>query len=281
MRKTGVLLLGFFLLAFAAVLAAPPDPRDSVILESKIVAPVSGTGGVVRMRVWITNKDTLTSATLPLIETSVSGGAYMTLARPRTFNGVVAPLTSTLQGSRVFSGAKYNSTSPDSFLVAGVYDPLEPATIEPPNATRKALWDIKFDTVVSPAQVGFVQFDSGRVVQVIGFTDTQPLDVPVNFLKSIFQVGVAFQLNLIAPPNGAVVPVPRPTFLWHTLRDTATVAATYTVFLADNPFFTPTDTSPPLNDTSWQVPSNLQVQSTYYWKVRAITPEEEDRKSVV
>jgi hypothetical protein len=276
MRKTG-----FFLLAILSwtigQLSAQPDPQDSVILESKIVAPVAGASGsgVVRMRVWITNKDSLTFVTLPLIETSVSGGAYMTLSGPlpRNFNRVVVPLTTTLQTQRIFNGARYNSSSPDSFLIAGGFDPLDPATIEPPNVSRKALWDIKFDTVISQAQVGFVQFDSGRVAQSLTFTNTLPSDHTPNFVKSIFQVGVAFQLDLIAPPDDAVVPEPRPTFLWHSLRDTTTVTATYTVFLADNPFFTPTDTSPPLIDTNWQVPTDLQVQSTYYWKVRAITPD--------
>jgi len=283
MRKTGVLLLGFFFLTIGQ-LSAQPDPRDSVILESKIVAPVAGASGsgVVRMRVWITNKDSLTFVTLPLIETSVSGGAYMTLSGPlpRTFNRVVVSLTTTLQTQRILNAARYNSTSPDSFLVVGGFDPLDPETIEPPNSSRKALWDIKFDTVTSQAQVGFVQLDSGRVVQPLTFTNTLPFDHSVNFVKSVFQVGVAFQLDLIAPPDGAVVPDPRPTFLWHMLRDTASVTATYTVFLADNAFFTPTDTSPTLPDTTWQVPTNLQVQSTYYWKVRAITLENDTAFSI-
>ncbi len=272
MRKTGVLLPAVFSLMVGS-LSAQPDPRDSLILESKIVAPVAGTGGVVRMRVWITNKDSLTAITMPLVETSVSGGAYMTLARPRTFPGIVAPLTTTLLGSRIVNVAKYNSTSPDSFLVAGLYDPLDPASIEPPNASRKAFWDIKFDTVTSVALVGTVEFDTGRVQQSLGFTDVRPVDLPVNFVKSIFQVGVAFQLDLISPPDGAVIPERRPTFLWRSLRDTLPLPASYTVFLADNPFFTPTDTSPPLPDTTWQVPFDLQIQGTYYWKVRAITPD--------
>ena len=85
MRKTGVLLLGILLLTIGQ-LSAQPDPRDSLILESKIVAPTAGTGGVVRMRVWITNKDSLTAVTMPLVESSLLGGAYMTLARPRTGN---------------------------------------------------------------------------------------------------------------------------------------------------------------------------------------------------
>ncbi|MGH8003488.1 MAG: hypothetical protein ACRECJ_02030, partial [Limisphaerales bacterium] len=171
--------------------------------------------------------------------------------------------------------ARYNSTSPDSFLVAAGFDPSDPTTIEPPNAARKPVWELKFDTVSSQAQVGTVEFDSGRVTLSIQFTNTEPSDLQVNFVKSIYQVGVAFQLDLIAPPDGAVVPDRKPAFLWHTLRDSTTVPATYTVFLADNPFFTPTDTSPPLPDTTWQVPFDLQIQSTYYWKVRAITPDDD------
>ncbi|MCI0404762.1 MAG: DUF4962 domain-containing protein, partial [candidate division Zixibacteria bacterium] len=274
MRKTGVLLPAVFSLMVGS-LSAQPDPLDSVILESKIVAPVAGASGsgVVRMKVWITNKDSLTYFTLPLIETSTSGGAYMILSRPRTFNGVVVPLTGTLRFFAASNMARYNSTSPDSFLVAAGFDPSDPATIEPPNSARKPVWELKFDTVSSQAQVGTVEFDSGRVTLSIQFTNTEPRDLQVNFVKSIYQVGVAFQLDLISPPDTAVVPDRRPIFLWHTLRDSAVVPATYTVFLADNPFFTPTDTSPPLSDTTWQAPFDLQVQWTYYWKVRAITPD--------
>ncbi|HEU4437487.1 MAG TPA: hypothetical protein VFR89_08480, partial [candidate division Zixibacteria bacterium] len=274
MRKTGLLLLAILSWTIGR-LSAQPDPRDSVILESKTVAPVAGASGsgVARMKVWITNKDSLTYLTLPLIETSTSGGAYMILSRPRTFNGVVVPLTGTLRFFAAANMSRYNSTSPDSFLVAAGFDPSDPTTIEPPNTARKPVWELKFDTVSSQAQVGTVQFDSGRVTLSIQFTNTEPSDLPVNFVKSVFQVGVAFQLDLIAPVDQAVVPDPRPTFLWSSLRDSATVPATYTVFLADNPFFTPADTSPPLPDTTWQVPFDLQVQTTYYWKVRAITPD--------
>jgi len=275
MRKTRLLLLVVFLFVAAGRVSAQPDLQDSIILESKIVGPIAGASGsgVVRMRVSITNKDSLTYMVLPLIERSLSGGAYMILSRPRSFSGVVAPLTETL---RFFSGTsfRYNSSSPDTFLLAAGFDGVDPATIEAPNQTRKAVWDIKFDTVTKVDPVGTVEFDSGRVSgQTVYFTTTHLIDVPVHFVKSIFQVGVPFQLDLIAPPAGAVVPERRPTFRWHSLRDTATIPASYTVFLANNPSFSPTDTSPPLPDTTWQVPTDLEVQTTYFWKVRAITTD--------
>src|SRR3989304_7916505 len=201
MRKTRLLLLVVFLFVAAGRVSARPDLQDSIILESKIVGPIAGASGsgVVRMRVSITNKDSLTYMVLPLIERSLSGGAYMILSRPRSFSGVVAPLTETL---RFFSGTsfRYNSSSPDTFLLAAGFDGVDPATIEAPNPTRKAVWDIKFDTVTKVDPVGTVEFDSGRVSgQTVYFTTTHLIDVPVHFVKSIFQVGVPFQLDLIAP----------------------------------------------------------------------------------
>ncbi|MCI0331561.1 MAG: hypothetical protein L0196_11580 [candidate division Zixibacteria bacterium] len=278
MRKTGLLLLGVLFLPIGSLSAQTPDERDSMILESKIVAPIAGASGsgVVRMRVSITNKDSLAYMVLPLIERSLSGGAYMTLSRPRSFTGVVALLTDNTL--RYFTGVsfRYNSVSPDTFLLAAGGDGVDPSTNEPPNPTRKGVWDIKFDTVTKVDPVGTVGFDSGRVSgQIPYFTKTGAIDVPVNFVASVIQVGVPFQLDLIAPPDGAVIPEQRPTFLWYSLRDTATIPATYMVFLADNPSFSPTDTSPPLPDTTWQVPADLQVGATYYWKVRAVTADDD------
>ncbi|HLG93494.1 MAG TPA: hypothetical protein VI546_01520, partial [candidate division Zixibacteria bacterium] len=141
--------------------------------------------------VFITNKDSLTALTLALEERSGSGGAYAILGYPRSFTGVVNRLTETLGGSRVFSvgngpGSRYNGKSPDSMLIAGLFDPMEPATIEPPNRVRKAFWEIKFDTVWAPA--GKVEIDTARVVQSTGFTTTNPRDLPVNFVKGVLTV---------------------------------------------------------------------------------------------
>lgn len=186
--KEGVAV--FFLLFFFSVspLFAVPDPLDSVILESKTVQP-SGGPLATMMRVWITNKDSIAAFVLPLEEKSILGGAYMTLSRPRTFGGVVIPLTTTLSFNRILNSTKYHSNSPDTFLVFGLYDVIDPATIEPPNAFRKPFWDIKFDTI-SPSY-GQVQFDSSFVAPSnhVEFVDINAINVSVNFVKSIFTVG--------------------------------------------------------------------------------------------
>lgn len=278
MRKTEVLLLAVFSL-IAGQLSAQPDLQDSVILESKVVAPgqhpgpATDTAAYVYQKVYITNKDSLSAISIAVIERSLSGGAYAILGRPRNINGVLNRLTTTLRFFTVVGVAGYNSTSPDSFNVAGVYDPTDLSTAEPPNPVRKPFYEFKYDSVTTVVLPGEVEFDlSGVVNQPTGFVDVLSQDVPVNFKNGITQVGVPLQLDLISPANAAVVPDSRPTFVWHSLRDTLPLSATYTVFLADNPAFAPTDTSPSLADTTWQVPIDLALQTTYYWKVRAITP---------
>ena len=187
-----ILALCFLILAFGTAVFAQPDPRDSIILESKTVKAGAHSGGstdtaaYVYLKVYITNKDTLTAISLSVQEYSTSGGAYMTLGRPRNFNGTVSRLTNTLNGSLVFFGARYHSNSPDSFFVAGVFDPLVPSTHEPPNAVRKAFWEFKFDTVIS--YTGTLEIDTVRTTSSTGFTNTVPRDVPVNFVKSRVEV---------------------------------------------------------------------------------------------
>jgi len=206
MKKSALSLL-LVLFAFVLSAQAQPDPRDSIILESKTVYPgahpgnSSDTAAYVYLRVWITNKDSLTFVTLCLIERSTSGGAYMTLARPRSFDGMVNLLTTTLGVQKAslpspvsIPGRRYNSVSPDSFLLAGGFDPLNPATIEPPNAARKALWEIKFDSVLS--NLGTIELDTGRVSNNTAFTNTVPQDLPVNFIKSVITVELKGDLNL-------------------------------------------------------------------------------------
>jgi hypothetical protein len=185
------MMLGALLAGWSVAAVAQPDPLDSVILESKAVDP--GTGNTadstayLYVRMWITNKDSLAGVTLAIHEKTVSGGAYAILARPRNFYGLLSPLTTTLQGQRIFGIAGYHSNPPDSFLLAGLLDPLDDATKEPPNAVRKPFWDIKFDTVL--ANNGIFELDTGRVVQNTVFTTTTPVDIPVNFVKSIITVG--------------------------------------------------------------------------------------------
>jgi hypothetical protein len=198
--KKLVLVLLVTTLAMAVLAQAQPDPRDSVILESKTVYPGAhpgsgtDTAAYVYVRMWITNKDTLTAISLALIESSASGGAYMTLGRPRNFNGVVSRLSNTLTGTSAFNFSRYHSTSPDSFRLSVVYDPLQPASIEPPNAVRKPFWELKFDTVFT--NLGTIEFDTGTVIQNTRFTNTVPQDIPVNFVKSIITVGLKGDLNL-------------------------------------------------------------------------------------
>jgi len=279
-------LIGFLLLLGLAssIFAAIPDPRDSIILESKFTRPIVGTGGVVRIRVWITNKDSLHFVTLALIETSISNGAYLILSRPRNFNGMVSRLTTTLGGLLVTSpnlgtsppGRVYNSVSPDSMLIAGGYDPLLPSTIEPPNTARKALWDIKFDSaIVNSNAIGIVRFDTGRVVQSTVFTNTVPTDLPVNFVKSTVLIGNSPFLQLIAPLQGISVVQKQPSFIWSALRDSALniIPASYKVFISTDSGFVSADTSPTVAETTWRKPDTLVLGQLYYWKVMAVTDD--------
>ena len=181
-----------FVCAITTLVQAQPDPRDSIILESKTVAPGAHPGGstdtaaYLYVKVYITNVDTLYALTLALQESSVSGGAYATLGWPRNFNGLVNRLTNTLRGSRVHQVSGYNSSSPDSFLLAGVFDPIL-EDFEPPNPVRKAFWELKFDSVWG--NLGTFELDSTRILgNHTGFTDTVPLDLPVNFVKSVITV---------------------------------------------------------------------------------------------
>ena len=85
------LIAGLIWLGGSFAFAQTPDPMDSIILESKTAHPgahsgfAADTAAFVYLKVYITNKDTLTAISLALKETSISGGAYLTLARPRNF----------------------------------------------------------------------------------------------------------------------------------------------------------------------------------------------------
>ncbi len=187
------------LLAGAVTALAQPDPRDSIILESKTVAPGAhpgsgtDTAANVYLKVYITNKDSLVSWTLALVERSTSGGAYMTLGRPRNVNGVLSILTNTLRYVYVTNFTRYNSASPDSFTLTGLFDPMDPATIEPPNLARKLFREIKFDSVFNSP--GTIELDTATVISQTGFTNTVPADLPVHFVKSVVTVGVKGDLN--------------------------------------------------------------------------------------
>ncbi|MGE5693446.1 MAG: putative Ig domain-containing protein, partial [Candidatus Zixiibacteriota bacterium] len=196
MKSKLLLMLVGLLLVVPALAWGQVNPLDSAILESKTVAPgvypgaATDTAAYLYVRLSITNADSLTFITIPLIETSLSNGAYGILARPRNFYGLLSPLTTSLQAQKVFSVSKYNSSSPDSFLLAGGFDPLDDATKEPPNLVRKPFWDIKFDSVVATSLPGQFQLDTGQVVQRIAFTNTVPQDKKPNFVKALITVDV-------------------------------------------------------------------------------------------
>ncbi|MCI0330788.1 MAG: hypothetical protein L0196_07540 [candidate division Zixibacteria bacterium] len=190
-----------FLLA-ASVVWAQPDARDSIILESKSVAPgVRGetdTSAYLYVKVYITNKDSLTGMMLALQQTSISGGAYAILGRPRTFGGVITTLASTIRYGAGLATAWYHSDSPDSFAAVALSDGVDPSTIEPPNAVRKTMWEIKFDSVLSNA--GTFELDTVRttVGHYTELLNTAGQDVPFNFAKSVVRV-------LVPDPRDSVI----------------------------------------------------------------------------
>jgi len=217
MRNIAVLCLGALLAYFGGCSRPPTGPEshyiawmnmvpstgDSVIIESKTLN-VSTAPPAAVVRVFITNRDTLANLTLALVERSLTGGAYMTLSHPRNFNGVVTPLTGTLQFyiAVIFSGNGYNSTSPDTFAVAGYYDPTDIATTaEPPNWTRKAFLEIKFDTVSAGPAGGTVEFDNAYIRRGSSSVYTCFVDLRATAIKPNFLKGTQ---NIMVPNSSSV-----------------------------------------------------------------------------
>lgn len=164
-----------------------PDPRDSIIIESKTVLPGGVGSPALTLRVWITNKDPISHVTLPYEEKSLSGGAYLIVSRPRTFTGTVTRLTTTLSFILQSIYGSYNSSSPDSVTLGAFADPTSPSTVEQPNTTRKLFWELKFDSVNLPT--GQVQFDTIRILDnTVHFVGEFGTRIPVNFVKGIVTV---------------------------------------------------------------------------------------------
>ncbi len=187
------LLAGLLLLSASAVFAQP-DPRDSVIIESKTVMPKAHPGGptdtaaALYLKVYITNKDTLANFTLPVEIRSQIGGAFIVLGYPRNFAGTASRLTSTLGNSLVFSPL-VNSTSPDSAVWSAFWDPNDTSTAEPPNATRKAFWELKFDTIKT--QLGQAYIDSANIFDNrVGFVSMNGNTVGVNFIRGFVLIDI-------------------------------------------------------------------------------------------
>ncbi|HXF49603.1 MAG TPA: T9SS type A sorting domain-containing protein [Verrucomicrobiae bacterium] len=201
MKKFFTLIISIFIFAaLAATAVAQPDPQDSIILESKTVdTALTGTGGtsVFFMRVNITNRDSLAFLTLSLRESTVNGTAYVLLNRTAggtlNFTSMVTPMTGTLRFFGSVNVSQYNDNSPDRFLLAAGFDGSDPSTIEPPNATRKEVWQIRFRHSSGFDSIGIVRFDSTRVANLpCTFTNTVPADLPVNFVAGQCTVLTAF-----------------------------------------------------------------------------------------
>ncbi len=184
-------------LAAASGAFAQPDPRDSVVLESKTVLPGSGgeadTSAYLYVKVYITNKDSLTFLALSMLESSTSGGAYAILGRPRTFVGVITPLTPSFRYGKLIVASNYHSDSPDSFVVGAGWDGgIGETSIEPPNVARKAVWEFKFDSVWN--NLGTIELDTvshpNLEAGAASFTNTAPQDMPANFVKSVITVSL-------------------------------------------------------------------------------------------
>jgi len=185
--------------AGTAAALPPPDPADSVILESKFTAvPITGlcNSGGFRVRVYVTNKDSLGNVTLPLESKTINGNAYGIISRPtncsasRTspvvFNFLypVADGSGTSRlGTRTPNYQNYHSDSPDTFMFTGTFDPTDDDTKVPPNSPRALLLEIKFDSVTG---IGCFQLDSSKVLSLtIQFVDTKGNTIFVNFVSSI------------------------------------------------------------------------------------------------
>ncbi len=189
------LVAGLLLVSVSAAFAQAPDPRDSVIIESKTVAPGQHPGGssdtaaYLYVKVWITNKDTLANFTLPVEIRSLSGDAFAVLGYPRNFAGTMSRLTATLGENLTFSPFA-NSASPDSAIWAGFSDPTDTATAEPPNAFRKMFWELKFDSVKANSLPGQVQIDSTVIFDNrVHFVSIDGNSMGVNFIKGVVTVG--------------------------------------------------------------------------------------------
>ncbi len=195
-------ILTLLLVVFAAGAAlAQVDPRDSVILESKTVDTSLTGAPAFFFNVYITNKDSLAYFTLSLRESTINGSAYALLNRTGggllTFNSIVTPLDpNTLRWFTAANAPGYNDSSPDRFLVGGGFDPSDPATVEPPNAARKAIWQLKFRHSSSGIDsMGVIRFDSITTTLATLFTSyaNPPTDLVPNFepgLLTIVKTGV-------------------------------------------------------------------------------------------
>jgi hypothetical protein len=88
---------------------------------------------------YLTSRDSLTYLTLPLRQVSTSGGAYGILGYPRTFFGIISPLSNYFRYAPAAYTQWYDNSSPDAFLLAAGFDPVDPSSIAPPFNVRTAI----------------------------------------------------------------------------------------------------------------------------------------------
>jgi hypothetical protein len=176
---------------------------DSIIIESRAVAAgLSATppDTAFELKVYVTNKDTITYMVLALRVTTFSGTGYAVLTDDgtgfRDFVDVVRPLNSALDRATFFDAPGYDEASPDSFLAGGGWNPTPSfprARSEAPNAVRDDIWSLRFKQTTAAS--GCVLFDTVTWSQPTGFAVIQYnpgftiVDVPVNFVAGIVDVG--------------------------------------------------------------------------------------------
>ncbi len=211
------LLAGLILLGASVALLVPsavegaqtPDPRDSIIIESQYIARGNGACGSswFRIKVWITNKDSLAAITMAIRTTTTSGAGYATLSRPfscanrtlvsHTFDFLYPPGPGggARLPSRIVSGIQYHSNSPDSIGWGFVYDPMSDDSKVPPNLTRALLGEIKFDSV---SGMGQFELDTTKILTLnrVEFVDLQGNTVKANFAKGVVNVIFKGDLDL-------------------------------------------------------------------------------------
>lgn len=181
---------------------------NSIILESKTLAPNLNGTPAFTVKVSITNDDSLSFLTLVLAEQNSAGTAYALLNSPRTYAGTINNLTNSLKFFSAINAVSYNDNSPDSVLWAAGFDPTDrDNTLEPPNASPKAVWEIKFKhTSDSLGQVTLRAVNGTIAGQSNTFTDQVPTDhknIPVT--PGILTIVETCNFSNCPPPNTNVL----------------------------------------------------------------------------
>lgn len=99
--------------------------------------------------------------------------------------------------------------------------------------------------------------------RILGFTDSS--DTIISHIRDFW---VKPEMTLSNPENESRVLIKSPIFIWQTVSDTSIPdILSYQVYYAENPNFTNAISSSTIADTFWQVPTPLNIATTYYWKV--------------